>query len=65
MRFSTCRYPFSHPRRTSRNFIRLFTTRRAEVAGHGEPDPLVAAALAEDSGVDAHQVAGGVDERAA
>ena len=36
-----------------------------EIARHGEADPLIAAALAEDAGVDADQLAARVDQRAA
>ena len=53
------------PRRTSPYLIRSSIDVPREVARHGEADALIAAALAEDAGVDADQLAARVDQRAA
>ena len=53
------------PRRTSPYLISSSIVVPREVARHGEADPLVAAGLAVDRGVDPDQLAARVDQRAA
>ena len=53
------------PRRTSPYLLQVVHDLARQIAGDGEPDALIAAALREDRGVDADQLAVGVDQRAA